>query len=133
MAPFSLHSTSERMSCRGVASLSPSPDAKVASCDRSPPPWLLQIRHAAEGDVTEAAKDVGDMAKNAAKVGAALAPPAFQPPTGCSLPLAPLHEMHALDAALPWNPALKPCPAPMPRPAPPPHRRVCRAQRSLPS
>ncbi|EFN52016.1 hypothetical protein CHLNCDRAFT_139572 [Chlorella variabilis] len=25
------------------------------------------IRHAAEGDVTEAAKDVGDMAKNAAK------------------------------------------------------------------
>ncbi len=30
-----------------------------------------QIRHAAEGDVKEAAKDVGSMAKNAAKVGVA--------------------------------------------------------------
>jgi hypothetical protein len=28
----------------------------------------LQIRHAAEGDVTGAASDIGDMAKNAAKV-----------------------------------------------------------------
>ena len=34
------------------------------------PPIAAQIRHAAEGEPGEAIKDIGEMAKNAAKVGA---------------------------------------------------------------